>query len=279
MTKTVKTAPISVRPPFASVLADPNEDARICYIPLILDMSGSMAHLSRIVFDAVQQLLAALAANSNEDIEFRVQPFVFNDSVKPVTPDYLPPEQVSELFTESDYRCDGGTDLTGVVTYMNTKIFSRSAPLTKHLHSGDPKAIAVIITDYMGTDNEQHRAKVLDVLRNNPLFSKACKCICILCGSGATPADVLPLCGSLDNVVKLDPKLDFASILAPVLIRSTILLSQVGNGEQDQTPAEIADGQTKRTVTGQEGAETLTQEELAQAMADYFKNKDVDLAV
>ena len=280
MKKLSMTAPTAVRQPYIKVLAE-NEDARIVYIALILDMSGSMQHLQKTVFEAAQRLLAALIDKTNEDFEYRVQVIVFNDSVRPIVTDYLPPEQVSELFTERDYVCDGGTDLTGVVQYMDEHMFTRSAPLAQHLHRSDPKAVSVIITDYVGTDDENSRSKALNVLSTNRLFTKASNCICILCGSAAGPEDVLPLCGSRDNVVKLDPKLDFASILAPVLIGSTLVL---GDGthlrtgdEQDQTPAEVAEKQSERAASGQQGADTLTKEELAQAMADMFK--DVNLTV
>lgn len=240
-------------------------DSRICWLEMILDISGSMSPREKVVFGAVSATLKALAAKQNEDLEYRVRLTLFSDGVKVFNEEWLPPEQLAELFTGDVCRCGGGTNLSAIVNHIDGS-FSRSSKLfSKNIHTGDPMPVVVIITDFVGTDDPKSRAKAMNTLSSNRLFTRS-KCLCIFCGPESSKAEAAALCGSEENLVALSDS-EYASLLAPLLLTSTLSMSDGTHlGGEMTTPADYK----KRSEEGKKGADELNDEELKNELDRLF---------
>jgi len=237
-------------------------DLRICRLLMILDASGSECPHEAVIYNSVCDTLTALAKKNatSEDMTFEVKIVVFNESVQELSSEFLPPEQVLELFDRSAYNCSGSTNLGGIIDYLD-KQYTRSNTTLCDLHSGDPRPMNLLITDMMGTDSVASRHSSMDKLLRNQLFKQSVT-LCAYNGPAHHKTDAVQVAGEEGNIIAIDG--DLSTCLTPVLLTSTLTLTDATHlgGNEQSTPAAVAEAIIQRSSAGSSDAGQLTSQEV-----------------
>lgn len=253
-------------------LNDGNDtELRTIFVYLVYDTSGSMSKHSKTMYDSFISTCRALTSAQNEDYNYKVKLVLFNKTVNEFNEEFQSPDDLMELISEKEFACDGCTSLGKIIEYLDNQ-FTRESLKNRHMTSSDPKSLVVMITDYCPTDAEEVRRKATDRILANRFYKKANQTLCIYCGNDQHKADAAELAGSLDNIVALGT--DISSLLTPVIINSTITLSDAthisGESSEDETPSEIAEKVIDRAKKNQESVSTMDDEALKDELSKLF---------
>ena len=253
-------------------LNDGNEsELRTIFVYLVYDVSGSMSKHSKIMYDSFISTCRALTSAQNEDYNYRVKLVLFNKTVNEFNEEFQSPDDLMELVSEKEFKCDGCTSLGKIIEYLDNQ-FTRESLKNRHMTSSDPKSLVVMITDYNPTDAEEVRRKATDRILANRFYKKANQTLCIYCGDDQHKADAAELAGSLDNIVALGT--DISSLLTPVIINSTITLSDAthicGETTEDKTPSEIAEEVIDRAKKNEESVVDMDDDALREELIKVF---------
>lgn len=251
-------------------LEDGNDvELRTMFMYLVYDVSGSMEKYSETMFDSCIQTCRALSSEQNEDFNFRVKLVTFNEEVKEINKEFQDPADLETLLSKDDFACEGQTSISKIITYLD-KQFSRDALRERKMHTGDPKSVVVIVTDYqpVGETQETVTAATNKILSNR-FYNKANKTLCIFCGEDKLKVNAAELAGGLDNVVSMGHEC-IKELLTDVLISSTITLSDATHVEGKTTEAkttsqiatEIIEEQKEATTSAKQMTDAEVQEVL-----------------
>lgn len=238
---------------------------RIIYVLTLIDISGSMSPYEKDVYSSINELLDTLESknSTSEDVEYRIALAFFNDNVNEYAIAPMKPEMLKVMIDEKMFECNGGTNLTAAVNFIDRQ-FSRNSEFFTHKHSGDPKSFTLVITDMVGTDNDQDRSNALKLLKSNRFYSQANNTLVIFTGSDATKQDASILAGGEENVIALNGRI--ADLLPIVAIESTITMSDATHTQHDEngemaepTNAERAQRILDREEEGADSGENISQ--------------------
>lgn len=252
-----------------------DQEMRYAFIKMLFDISGSMTRYAKDLYRSAVRVLK-IQETSNEgnlDCETRVQLVTFNDDIKEKNQSYMTPGELSDCFTEDDFKCGGGTNLSAAVTYILESFNTKSKPM-ENLRKGDPKPLLVICTDCVGTDDEVAQQKALEKYKTHELLHAYVNIVVIFVGPESKRDMAVVLAGGKeDHVISIDG--DLASLLVPVIQESTVNLSNGTYGTSNnkaENPANIMNNAKKRATHGKTSGETLTAEELRKQLDAVFNN-------
>ena len=238
---------------------------RIIYVLTLIDTSGSMTPYQTDVYNSINELLDTLESknSTSEDVEYRVALAFFNDDVNEYAVAPMKPEMLKVMIDEKLFECNGCTNLTAAVNFIDNQ-FSRSSEFFTHKHTGDPKSFTLVITDMMGTDNNTDRSNALKLLKSNRFYSQANNTLVIFTGSDDTKQDAAILAGGEENVIALNGHI--ADLLPVVAIESTITMTDATHTQHDEegeptepTNAELAQKILDRDKEGADSGKNIAQ--------------------
>ena len=238
---------------------------RIIYVLTLIDTSASMNPYQTDVYNSINELLDTLESknSTSEDVEYRVSLAFFNDDVDEYAVIPMKPEMLKAMIDEKMFECNGCTNLTAAVNFIDRQ-FSHNSEFFTHKHTGDPKSFTLVITDMAGTDNDQDRSNALKQLKSNRFYSQANNTLVIFTGSDATKQDAAILAGGEENVIALNGRI--ADLLPVVAIESTIAMTDATHthhgekGEHEEpTSAEVAQKIVEREEEGADSGENIAQ--------------------
>ena len=238
---------------------------RIIYVLTLIDTSGSMTPYQADVYNSINELLDTLEGknSTSEDVEYRVALAFFSDDVNEYAVAPMKPEMLKVMIDEKLFECKGCTNLTAAVSFIDRQ-FSRNSEFFTHKHTGDPKSFTLVITDMMGTDNDNERNNALKLLKTNRFYSQANNTLVIFTGSDNTKQDAALLAGGEENVIALNGRI--ADLLPVVAIESTITMSDATHTQHDEngeatesTNAELAQKILDREEEGDKSGQNIAQ--------------------
>lgn len=248
-----------------------DEELRTIFVYLVYDISGSMNKHSKTMYESFISTCRALTSAQNEDYNYKVKLVLFNKEVNEFNKEFQSPDDLMELVSEKEFKCDGSTSLGKIIEYLDNQ-FTREALKNRHMASSDPKSLVIMITDYYPTDAEDIRRKATNRILANRFYKKVNQTLCIYCGDDKHKADAAELAGSLDNIVALGT--DIALLLTPVIINSTITLSDAthisGEASEYESPSEIAERVIDRTKKNQESVAKMDDEAIKDELSKLF---------
>ena len=258
------------------ILAPTEESLRkIVQIIIPLDKSGSMASKRTEIFTAVHELLSTLSKENldNVDVEYRVRLATFNDRIAELTEGALPPEDVTELFSEEEYACTGLTGLAAVYDYLD-KNFSRApGAFLDGLRPGDPMPVVLIPTDMEETDSPAALAAAQEKLMKNRFFMASKRIIIFVGSSENKKKAAADLAGGEENVICVTSNLK--EYLSPLMISATLIQSDSTHiSNRTTTPEETGNDLRGKLESGKQSQDQFRDKELEKELEDFLSGKN-----
>lgn len=245
------------------------------YIWMITDGSLSLKNKEDVIHGQISKIFSGLAEvnQSSVDTQVKVKLAFFNHEVSVFNDIHLPPDQLADTFTRSDYTCSGTTSASAVFRYIDKEL-SRENPVVKNLRKNTPCFTFIIFTDAQVNDPANVRAEARKILDSNRFYKNYCRVLVVFLGREQDMATAVALAnGDAGNVIALDD--DLIPLLSPVIINSTVTFADGTHiqGAEEQDLCSLAKQTKEREQEGSISADQLRSDDLRQQLEDLLNLK------